>query len=634
MRPSLLGKLIVTVFLLTACGAPAVAGDSQAANGLSDPRDLEAFVDGVMTAHLKVYKIPGAVIAVVKDGQVFFAKGYGYADLEARRPVDPARTLFRIASITKLFTWTAVMQLVEQGKLDLNADVNTYLKSFQIPATFPQPITMAHLMSHTPGFEDRVVGLFARRVEEVPSLQALLTTRLPNRVRPPGHQPSYSNHGVALAGYLVQEISGLPWETYVEEKILKPLGMDRATPRQPVPKELADDLAIGYEFVGGEYRRGQFEYVTTVPAGAMSATAIDMTKFMLAHLQHGTFGGARILQDATADEMHRTHFRPDPRVSGMAHGFAELRSHGQRMIGHGGDTLLFHSEMLLWPDQNLGYFVAYNSAGGDRARGEFWQAFLDRYYPTAQAILKPAADAAQRTPRLAGDYVATRISQTTIAKLAAFSLVVPVRAMPDGTVVIVNPALGPTRFVEVEPGMLRKIDGEEIAVFQSDALGQPQVLVFGNLPIMVFVRQRWFESRSFHTLLALGSLLLFLSSLAWPIRDWRMRRQPTQDLRITRVARWVGFWAAAAYLSFALLSLIALRDPLEITHGVPPLLRLALGMALLGTALTSVALVFAVAAWRGRFWNPRGRLHYTLMALAGVAFAWWLNYWNLLGFRF
>ncbi len=120
--------------------------------------DLEAFLDGVLAAEMRSHSIASATVSVVKDGELFFAKGYGYADRESRRPVDPERTLFRPGSISKLFTWTAVMQLVEQGKIDLDADVNEYLTDFRIPDTFPEPITMEHLMTHTPGFEDGGLG--------------------------------------------------------------------------------------------------------------------------------------------------------------------------------------------------------------------------------------------------------------------------------------------------------------------------------------------------------------------------------------------------------------------------------------------------------------------------------------------
>ena len=126
--------------------------------GPTDPVELEAFIDGMMAAHMPSRDIPAATIAVVKDGELFFAKGYGFADRENRTPVEADTTLFRIASISKLFTWTAVMQLAERGQLDLDADVNTYLKSFQIPATYPEPITMKHLLSHTPGFEEGALG--------------------------------------------------------------------------------------------------------------------------------------------------------------------------------------------------------------------------------------------------------------------------------------------------------------------------------------------------------------------------------------------------------------------------------------------------------------------------------------------
>ncbi|MGH9816578.1 MAG: serine hydrolase domain-containing protein, partial [Candidatus Acidiferrales bacterium] len=371
-------------------GAPA---SIQPSGGPANAAELEAFLDGIMSAHMQAQEIPTAVVAVVKDGKLFFSKGYGYADREKRTPVDPERTLFRPGSVSKLFTWTAAMQLHERGQLDLDADVNTYLKDFRIPATFPEPITMKHLLTHTPGFEDGALGyLFVRNAEKIVPLSQSLAAHIPQRVRPPGTYSSYSNYGTALAGLIVANISGMSFEDYIDKNILAPLGMTHSTFREPLPEALAADMATGYKHQSGIYKKQDFEFIANFgPAGGLSASANDMARFMLAHLQLGRLGDARILEEATARQMHSQLYTLDPRLSGMAYGFYETRVNGVRMIGHGGDTLWFHTNLALLPEHNLGIYVSYVTHGS-RARSELLKAFMDRYFPQQAAALPAPPD--------------------------------------------------------------------------------------------------------------------------------------------------------------------------------------------------------------------------------------------------
>jgi CubicO group peptidase (beta-lactamase class C family) len=164
-----------------AAAMPVPAGGA----ALQSPGEMEAFVDGFVGGELEAYEVAGLTVAVVKDGQLFFAKGYGWADVERRVPVDAEQTLFRPGSVSKLLTWTAVMQLAEQGKLDLDADVNTYLTQFKIPATYEAPITLRHVLTHTVGLEDGGIGyLMARRRDQIVPLARSLAAHQPARVRP------------------------------------------------------------------------------------------------------------------------------------------------------------------------------------------------------------------------------------------------------------------------------------------------------------------------------------------------------------------------------------------------------------------------------------------------------------------
>src|SRR5437879_1361777 len=319
--------------------------------------DLEAFLDGLIPAQLEREDIAGAVVAVVKDGKVLFAKGYGFSDVAKRKPVSPADTLFRPGSISKLFTWTAVMQLVEQGKLDLDRDVNDYL-DFKIPAAFGKPITLRNIMTHTPGFEETAKELFVADASKMRPLDEYLRDHVPARIFPPGVTPAYSNYGTAVAGCIIQRVSGKAFEQYIADNIYKPLGMSHTTFVQPLPANLLPLMSNGYE--QGSKEAKPYEFVQAFPAGSVATSAMDMCNFMLAHLQEGQWNGAQILKPETAKLMHARAFGSDPRLNGMALGFYEETRNGHRIIGHGGDTLYFHSDLHLIHRSNVGFCVSLN----------------------------------------------------------------------------------------------------------------------------------------------------------------------------------------------------------------------------------------------------------------------------------
>jgi len=251
---------------------PPVPG--QAASGPHEmtAADVEAFLDGLVPLQIKEDDVAGVTISVVKDGKLLFAKGYGYADVEKKKPVSPQETLFRPGSISKLFTWTAVMQLFEQGKLDLDRDVNEYL-DYKIPDAFGKPITLKNIMTHTPGFEEQIKDLFLTDSTK-PNLGQYLKTHIPARIYPPGTVPAYSNYATTVAGYIVERISGKPFDEYVAENILKPLNMTRSTFTQPLPSELAPLMSSGYRL--GSAEAGPFEVINAFPAGSLSSSATDM----------------------------------------------------------------------------------------------------------------------------------------------------------------------------------------------------------------------------------------------------------------------------------------------------------------------------------------------------------------------
>jgi len=625
--------------------------------GLSDPHELETFLNGVLSVQLADDHIPGATVSVVKNGRLFFAKGYGDADRQHGKLVSANTTLFRIGSVSKLFTWTAVMQLAEQGKVNLHADVSTYLKTFHLPATYPQPITLAHLLTHTAGFEDRGTGTFAQTTSDLEPLGQWLAVHIPARVRPPGELTAYSNYGGALAGYIVEQVSGLPFDQYVEQHLFQPLDMHSSTFRQPLPVSLSADLSQGYTSTNGVYRPEPFEAVPGAPAGAMSATATDMANFMLAQLQNGRLGSQRILQAATAQAMQTQQFTNDPRVPGMTYGFEEQNLNGQHLLVKGGDTLLFHSLLALLPEHQVGVFVAYNSASGVSAPTTLLQAFLDHYFPAPKATIPPPpAGFAERISQISGNYWPTRRSSTTYEKLAVLFATASVNDGGNGRLLI-----GQTTFVEVAPWVFHQVDGPETVVFRADPNGM--LMLIGSFPTVAYIKVAWYDAPTFHLVLVVACVLLFLSALLlWPLGFVRkaMRRgglspksgrkadlegaqAASPDEQGKQIGKRMGLlpflasWLAGVLCALNVLFLIGLglivSNAADLAFGVTPLLTTLFALALVSAVLTVGVVVFTILAWWGRFWSAGRRVHYSLVALAALAFAWELVYWNLLGFR-
>ncbi|HEX2995380.1 MAG TPA: serine hydrolase domain-containing protein [Anaerolineales bacterium] len=590
-------------------------------------------MDGVMAAKMSENHIPGAVVVVVKDGMVLLSKGYGYADLETRTPVDPEKTLFRPGSVSKLFVWTSVMQLVEQGKLDLDANVNDYL-DFTIPDTFPEPITLKTLMTHTPGFEDKGEDLFVIKPENVISLEAYLKKNIPARVFAPGTIGAYSNYGTALAGYIVERVSGMSFDEYVETNIFSPLEMRHATFRQPLPANLAEDMSSGYNYSNGGYVKGDFELVVAYPAGGLSASGLDMAKFMIAHLQNGRYGEAQVLKEETARKMHSQLYTADPRIDGMAYGFFENTVNDQYIVSHGGDTILFHSGLYLFPEQNLGFFISTNSAGGAGVADEVGRAFGDRYFPVEKtADLVPAADFDSRVAKYAGEYYSARNNFSGFEKIFALFSPVSVTVDEDKNVIL-SQAGEATRYVEVEPGLLVNREHPDDKIVMKEENGQ--ITLHPTSPF-VFIKTPWYGSLTLHLLILLGGALLFgITLFHWLVAFFAglFKREPRPLL--SRLARLTGGLFALAYLVFLLVCAVALSD-VNPAYGVPNLIfETPAGIdtfvklpILLGVLAVMMA-PFAVVAWIKRFWSFGARFAYTFLTLFAFAIVWALMYWNLL----
>jgi CubicO group peptidase (beta-lactamase class C family) len=607
-------------------------------------KDLATFFGGMLPYMLQRGDIAGGAIVVVKDSQVLFAQGYGYADLAHRAPVSPDTTLFRIGSVSKLFTWTAVMQLVEQHKLDLDRDVNDYL-DFKIPAKFGKPITLRDLMTHTAGFEDTTRDLLPATPDGV-DLGRYLKSHIPARIFPPGKIVAYSNYGAGLAGYIVERVSGQPLDAYIQKHVLAPLDMRRSTFTQPLPANLAPLLAKGY-VSASDGKPKPFELVNPAPAGAMTASARDMANFMIAQLQGGRFGDARILQPQTAALMHSQQYTAAPGLNGMDLGFYEESRNGQRIIGHGGDTIVFHSDLHLLLDANVGIFMAFNSAGKAGAvndvRNEIFRAFLDRYFPwqppAAPTLETAKADAA----RVAGWYETSRRNQSALRFLYLMSQS-HVAGQPDGTITVsslVDSAGEPLHWREIGPLHYREVHGQSLLDFVTDAQGRVLYWAAGDIPVLVYQR---LPSRmgmgTVGPLLAAAVAIALATLLTW-FGGWRIRRHYDGALALTRAQSVTRLWSRLGALAavvavfgwFLLLVAVSANELLLVRGGLATWMFVLDALGVLALAGTLAAVANAAQAWRVARRSRWVRAGECLLALAMIYLAWFIVAFGLISFN-
>ena len=643
------GAAILTVALLLlpggargqgSPGAPPAA--TPAAPALTGT-DLAEFLDGLVPYAIRSADIAGASVAVVANGQILFAKGYGVADMRTGKPVVADRTLFRVASISKTFTWTAVMQLVQAGKLDLDRNVNDYL-DFKIPEKLG-PITLRNLMTHTPGFEET----FAEGVAKSPSgmlpLREYLVRHMPPQIFPPGKIVAYSNYGAALTGYIIQRVSGEPFAEYIARHILQPLGMTHSTFDQPPPPGLAKDLSQAYMQASGE-EPVPFAYSNIAPAGALCTTAADMTHFMIAQLQGGSYDGASIMSPATTQLMHTPQSRMAPGMNGFDLGFYQENRNGLRIIGHGGDLAAFHSDMHLLLDKDVGFFIALNSAGKDfsstKVRDAVFYAFLDRYYPytppVEPTLPHPQADAAQ----VAGWYIPSIQWQSSGIRLVEGLSQVRVIALPGGEIemspLLKNLAGAQERWREVGPLSYREVGGQEHVKFVTDSDGRIAYWISDHLvPVAVYQKVHGLEQSGEITWMGGVCLaVLILTVVIW-IGGAIVRRRFNAPLLVTlqekrlRLASRVGVVLMLAIVCAWQYLFAVVNDVKGSMNGLLTIVYIVGLLGLLG-ALT----VLAEAVRRG-LRGPGGWLVRSAEALLGLCALygiWFILFFGLANFNY
>ncbi len=597
------------------------------AHDIHDTDTLEAFIDGVIENSMEENHVAGVVVSITTPDEVLLSKGYGYADVEQGIQVTPDKTLFRIGSVSKLFVWLPLMQLLEQGKLYVDADVNDYLTRVHVPDTFERPVTLADIMTHTAGFEDQVIGLFGKDASSMRPLADILNDEMPLRVRPPGQYASYSNHAVGIAGLMIEEISGQSWADYIEEHVLTPLGMHHTSPAQPLPEDLDRLMSKGYTFEAGKYVAKDFEYVPLAPVGAISASATDMTRFLQMFLNDGELDGARVMAKTTSQEMQSILFRPAPGLNGLLHGMYESSSNGQLIIGHGGDTLWFHTEFMLMPEAGIGFYISTNSANGPKVRAAFRKALLDRYFHghDDHVIEFEKTD----LNKLAGDYGSLRHSSDDLTKLVKLMTPISIVPAPDGELMLTGAVMGayPLYFEEVSPLIFKRKGYEDIISFELDENGIATHLFFNQFPIVAAEKMSGSNSVGLNFLILGATVLIFgWVLIAWVVQGRSRVYCLSPEVDRFRTTAWT--LAAVIFIYFFGLAMV-IDDQNAVVFGISTGAKIVMSLSFVIAAITLYTVRLTPAVLQSNEIGISSKIGYLTISLIALSFCWFIYHWRL-----
>ena len=607
---------------------------AQTAN-LKDVREFEIWLDDFIAKNFPSDKSGQLAFVIVKDDKIFFQKGYGFVDADRKIPVLPDKTVFYAASVGKLFTATAIMQLTEQGKINLDADINQYLKNFQIASDFSLPLTTANLLTHTGGLDENLIGALAPNDVKPMTMSEYFTRNKLIRAVPNGRQITYSNLGMGLAGHLVEEVSQKSFDEYVEQNIFAPLQMSQSSFRQPLPPELFENLP--------GTRAKQTPFIILAPAGSLAMTTENMAHFLIAQLNGGKYGENQILKPETLTEMHRQHFSANPKVPGVAYGFFETSANGKRALFHTGDRG-HHSLFYLIPDEKIGFYLVANGSDADAValREKFAEEFLNRYFPVEKFELpNPPNDFAARAKNFVGTFRISNYSRTTFTKITGLSGQIEISDNGDGS--LMAELFGgelKAKLVEIEPNLFRSED-QGYFTFQAGADGKAQNLVVtgGISDPLTAEKIAFYEDARFYIgIIVVGILLVVSRLLLIPVAFlWKRFRKTKAEIESKFLQ--IGWKLSGVFAGLIALTPLILIAWLftrksgaiyEIPWAITSILSVLLIASLIGLALP----VFAFKAWREKSWTLAARIYFSFLAIAAFVMPFFLNYWNLLGFRY
>lgn len=614
-------------------------GPAQAREPIAALSDVGGFVDGFVAGYMRERHIAGAAVAVVDLRQETpLRRAYGIASPGELGQAHAESSLFRIGSVSKTFTYVAVMRLASRGMLDLEGDANLYLPPpLRIPSHGFAPVRVRHLMTHTAGFEDsNIASLAFLPPAPMPALAQYLAHYRPQRVVAPGLRSGYSNYGVALLGAMVAQVSGMPYDDYVEQELFRPLGMDHTTCRDD-QAPAGGTFVTPFAYADGRFRaRPAPRLAFIAPAGGCASTAADMARFMRMLLLGGSLDGHEIVRAADFTAYTTVNFghRPGPADQGLANGFFRFRHGSHLSLEHAGDIAHFHANMVLLPGAGIGVFVGTNSEGGSALASALPREVFRRYVPGAAPPAGPAAARLPAAPRFAGLYLPQRRNVSTVEKVAGALHTIRITVTPDGYLRIGNSLWaqrGAVDFHGVGPDNL----GRQVRFIEDAA----QNVVAVTIGTQYWSRAGILDDYRLLAGMVAGTALLSLGVVAG---FWRRRygvRRFLQGLgepgarHSALLGLCIALWAASlvallagaysVFCAFEGRSCLAFADP-------PATLRLALvlGHASAALVLVQACLLYQVA--RVAHWGRRRTLRHVGVVLWMLATVILMVHWNLL----
>lgn len=598
--------------------------------------DLNNWIDSHIKVGMDSFNIAGATIVLLHRDSILHISGYGLADIESNTPVNYNSSIFGVGSVSKTFVATAIMQLYEDGKLELDRDVNSYLKSFQLEYKFNAPITLRHILTHTAGFDVSNIGTAVRVEKDVIPLAQYLKKRMPPQIRPAGKLITYSNQGYALLGLIVEEVSGLPFYEYISQKILQPLEMDYSGFKRQT--ELKAYYATSYLQKGGQLIPYKPQFELNYPAGAFSATASDMGHYISMFLNNGNYKGVQILDSSSIAKMFYTPFRHYEKAKyGWLLGFQESYWYGMEICGHGGEIQGFESQLSLIPEENIGLFISVNSSSYPNSKS---RVFIDQFIQRLLAQLMPdkveekeetevsitTGSVDEPLDKLTGTYRYTYYGYKTLDKLGVLIGLAPEIEIiqKDNTLEVLpwNEKLIPISDLTFHSG------NDNYIAFDRDAKGEVAYFFIEAFP---YQKLKWYEPVKFQVLWV-GSIILILliyiiSSAASKLFVRNRRGHLIKKLNFSIASLIVLF---IALLAFALLT----TDPMAFFYGIPMLIKLVLVLPFIIIPLVLFSFYSLIKAIRLKELGTFSLIYQSIILVAALFFIPWLMYYNLIGFNY
>lgn len=595
--------------------------------------NVEKFADSTFNEQLKKFDVPGAVFAVVKDNNVIFEKGYGYSDIDKKTPVDPKTTVFRLASISKLFTATAVMQLKEKGKINLKENVNNYLKDFKIENKYLTPVTLENLLTHTAGFDEKLVGESqTKSYLQEKSLKDSLTSNLRPLIREPGESPQYSNYGMSVAGYVVESVTGVPFAKYMEDNLLKPLHMNNSS--FVFDNKTLANLSQGYDYRNGVYKKVPLYGQTFLPSAGLKSTADDMTKFMIANLNNGTYENTTILNEDTIDDMHKSHFPVGINIPSMCYGFSENYINGVKVLIHGGNEYGFYSMLYLIPNSNLGFFISTNGEKGANICNSISAQFMNKYYPQSKTQTNANTGVKftkSNLKELEGTYLISRYPRKDIGKLLLLMLPsANIKSTKDTLIIKYHNT--ENIYKEIEPLIFKNVEKGDTFAFKADKHGNISYIINAGSST-AYEKIHWYENPALHKIIfVLFSVLFLCMSIRMILLNFK--KKPAEESLLFKYHRWIIF-------SISILNLVFLlgmtKEFITLSSFLPELPKTFIYLLLIPiiTILFTFGLLISTCIyWNREKTNSNINVRTILICCIFLIFSLYLNYWNLLGFKF